>query len=238
MTDAHTIVLLGGSGLGPWAWQRVTAILNARGFRTRTPQLRATGEDTTPAAKVSLGDWIDDIAGLFTDQEMNDVTLVAHSFAGYVAAGVLARDADAIRTVAFLDAALPQPGTSWFGVMGPDVERYMTGLASDGAIPWFTREQLDQLYPGHGISDDDFAWMQSKLTPQPIATYAEPAIAEPLDTTRAKLVYVRCLRTTPPAADIGEASPGWTLRTLDAGHWPMITHPDTTARVIEGLTRS
>jgi pimeloyl-ACP methyl ester carboxylesterase len=235
MTDAHTIVLLGGSGLGPWAWQRVTPILNARGFRTHTPQLRATGEDTTPAAKVSLSDWIDDITGLLTDHEMNDVTLVAHSFAGYVAAGVLARDADGIRTVAFLDAVLPQPGKSWFEVMGPGVERYMTGLASDGAIPWFTRDQLDQLYPGHGISDDDFAWMQSNLMPQPIATYAQPAIVEPLDTTRAKLAYVRCLRTTPPAADIGEASPGWTFRTLDAGHWPMITHPEPTARVIEGL---
>jgi hypothetical protein len=52
MTDAHTTVLLGGSGLCPRAWQRVTPILNARGFRTHTPQLRATGEDTTPAAKV------------------------------------------------------------------------------------------------------------------------------------------------------------------------------------------
>jgi hypothetical protein len=47
---------------------------------------------------------------------------------------------------------------------------------------------------------------------------------------------MRCLRTTPPAPDIGEASPGWTFRTLDAGHyWPMITHPEPTVRVIEGL---
>jgi hypothetical protein len=33
MTNAHTVVLLGGSGLGPWAWQRVTPILNAGRFR-------------------------------------------------------------------------------------------------------------------------------------------------------------------------------------------------------------
>ncbi|MER7004882.1 alpha/beta fold hydrolase [Dactylosporangium sp. NPDC000555] len=237
MTDTHTIVLLGGSGLGPWAWQRVIPVLDARGFRTLAPQLRATGEDATPAAKVSLGDWIDDITGFLADHELSDVTLVAHSFAGYVAAGALARDAGAIRTAVFLDAVLPQPGTSWFEVMGPGVEQYMTGLAIDGAIPWFTGEQLDQVYPGHGISNDDFAWMRSKLTPQPIATYAEPAIAEPLETTRAKLAYVRCLRTTPPAADIAEDSPGWTFRALDAGHWPMITHPDATARAIEELAR-
>jgi pimeloyl-ACP methyl ester carboxylesterase len=216
-----TIVLLGGSGLGSWAWQRVTPILNSRGFVTRTPRLRVTA--------ASLDDWIDDA----TDPELTDVTLVAHSFAGYVAAGALARDANRIRTVVFLDAVLPRPGKSWFEVMGSDVERFMTSIARDGAVPWFTREQLDQLYPGHGINDEDFAWMQANVTPQPIATYAQPAIAEPLDPARAKFFYVRCLRTAPPAADIDEAGPDWTVHTLDAGHWPMITHPDATARLIE-----
>jgi pimeloyl-ACP methyl ester carboxylesterase len=237
MTNAHTVVLLGGSGLGPWAWQRVTPILNAGRFRTLTPQLRATGDDTTPAAEVALVDWIDDITDFLADHDLNDVTLVAHSFAGYVAAGVLARDATRIRKAVFLDAVLPQPGKSWFEGMGPGVEHYVTGLANDGSIPWFTRDQLDQAYPGHGISDDDFAWMQSKLAPQPIATYAQSPSDEPLSTTGAELAYVRCLRTTPPASDISEASPGWTFRTLDAGHWPMITHPEATARVIEELAR-
>jgi pimeloyl-ACP methyl ester carboxylesterase len=161
MTNAHTIVLLGGSGLGPWAWGRVTPILNARGFRPLTPELRATGDDTTPAPEVSLVDWIDDVTDFLVDQDQDDVTLVAHSFAGYVAAGVLARDTSQIRTAVFLDAVLPQPGKSWFDVMGPAVERLMSGLASNGAIPWFTREQLDQLYPGNSIGDDDFSWMQS-----------------------------------------------------------------------------
>lgn len=238
MANTHTIVLLGGSGLGPWAWERVTPILNTDGFLTLTPQLRATGDDRTPPAEVSLTDWIDDVTDLITDQEQHDVTLVAHSFAGYVAAGVLGRETGRIRTGVFLDAVLPQPGRSWFDVMGPAVEQYMSSLASDGAIPWFTRGQLDQVYPGHGISTADYAWMQSKLTPQPVGTYTEPAIIEPLSPGTTRLAYVRCLRTTPPAADISEKSIGWALRTLGAGHWPMITDPAATAQVIEELARS
>lgn len=237
MTNAPAIVLLGGGGLGSWAWERVTPILDARRFSTLTPELPATGDDTTLATEVSLVDWIDYVTVFVAAEDHQDVTLVAHSFAGYVAAGVLARDVGRIRTAVFLDAVLPHPGKSWFDVMGPAVERFMSGLASDGAIPWFTREQLDQLYPGHGISGADYAWMQSKLTPQPIATYARPAIAEPLDTAGARLAYVRCLRTTPPAADISENSPGWTFRTLDTGHWPMITDPAATAQAIEALAR-
>ncbi|GAA0915271.1 alpha/beta fold hydrolase [Virgisporangium aurantiacum] len=169
-----TVTLLGGSGLGPWAWQRVVPLLHSRGIRTRTPRLRPTAS--------SLTDWIDDA----TDPGGTDVTLVAHSFAGYVAAGLLARDPARISTVVFLDAVLPQPGRSWFDVMGPDVEAYLT--------------------------------------------YAEPAIAEPLDPTRTRLVYIRCLRTTPPAAAVDGT--GWTVHPLDAGHWPMVTRPEETARLI------
>lgn len=237
MTNAHTIALLGGSGLGPWAWERVTPILNARGFRTLTPELRATGDETTPASEVTLYDWIEDVSDFLAAQGQQKVTLVAHSFAGYVAAGVLALDTGRIRTVVFLDAVLPQPGKSWFDVMGSAVEQFMSGFARNNAIPWFTREQLDQLYAGHGISDADFAWMQSKLTPQRVATYARPAITEPLNSVGARLAYVRCLRTAPPAADISENSPDWAFRTLHTGHWPMITDPEATAQVIAELTR-
>lgn len=235
MTNPPTIILLGGSGLGPWAWERVAPLLNARGLRTLTPGLRATGDDCTPASEVSLADWIDDVTEFLAAQQ-HELTLVAHSFAGYVAAGALARDASRIRTAVFLDAVLPKPGKSWFDVSGPAVEQFMTGLANNGAIPWFTREQLDQLYPGHGISEADYAWMQAKLTAQPLATYAQPAIAEPLDPAVTRLSYVRCLRTAPPAADINADRPGWTFRTLDAGHWPMITNPEATTQVIAELT--
>jgi pimeloyl-ACP methyl ester carboxylesterase len=207
-----TIVLLGGSGLGPWAWERVTPHLPDD---TRTPDL----------AGATLDDWVDQAV----DADLTDVTLVAHSFAGYVAAGALARYPDRIQTVVFLDAALPQPGRSWFEVMGPQVENFMRSIAVDGAIPWFTHQQLDQLYPGHGISTADFAWMQPRLRPQPIETYAQPAIIRTIP--KEKTAYVRCRRTTPPAAP--DIDPD---RTLDAGHWPMITRPIETAKVITELS--
>lgn len=236
MTTFPTIVLLGGSGLAPWAWQRVGPLLDADGMRVLAPQLRATGDDTTPAAEVSLTTWIDDLAGFLAAEDLRDITLVAHSFAGYVATGVLAREADRIRDVVFLDAALPKPGRTWFDVMGEDVRSFMSGLAEDGAIPFFSRDQLNHLYPGHGISDTDWSWMQPQLTAQPIATYSQPAISEPIDQTAAQLTYIRCLRTAPPAAHIDAETAGWRARILDAGHWPMITHPNETAEVIKEAT--
>jgi pimeloyl-ACP methyl ester carboxylesterase len=236
MTASSPVVLIGGGGLGPWAWERVTPILQDQGFHTRTPQLRTTGDDATPAAAVGLDDWVEDVHESLTGHA--DATLVAHSFAGYVAAAVLERRLHSIRRLILIDAVLPQLGRSWFDVMGADVAAFMTSLAHDGAIPWFSREQLDQLYPDSGISDADFAWMQQHLTAQPIGTYTQPAINEPLSAAGAPVAYVRCLRTSPPAAEVSAEQLGWSYRTLDAGHWPMITHPAQTARVIMELATS
>ncbi len=235
MTTTPTIVLLGGSGLGPWAWERVTPLLNDRGLRTMTPQLRGTGDDPTSAPDISLDEWIDDVATFLDEQVTDGAVLVAHSFAGYIAAGLLERNPSAVDTLVFLDAVLPQPEQSWFDVMGQDAKTFMFSLAEDGAIPFFTRQQLDQVYPEHGINDTDWAWMHPQLTPQPLRTYARPAITRPLDPHEARLAYVRCLNTAPPAAEVTQSTPGWTFRTLPTGHWPMITAPDAAANIIHEL---
>lgn len=228
MNAGNPIVLVGGSGLGPWAWERVTPILNDHGFETITPTLRTTAVD--------LDDWVEDVTTNLTG--LADVTLVAHSFAGYTAAALLEREPHSIRKLIFIDAILPQPNRSWFEVMGPDVAAFMTSLAQGGAIPWFSREQLDQLYPGHGITNADFAWMRQHLTAQPIGTYTQSAIKEPLGVISASVAYVRCLNTQPPAADVSPERLGWDYRTLDTGHWPMITNPAETAQVIADLAGS
>lgn len=228
------IVLVGGSGLGPWAWGRVTPILHQQELAVITPQLRATGDDKTAPATITLTDWIDDLTSEVN--RFDNVTLVAHSFAGYVAAGSLSQVADRLHSVIFLDAALPHPGASWFEVMGPATERFMRDIAHDGAIPWWTRNQLDQMYPEHGITQTDWDWMHERVTSQPINTYTQPAIDQPLETLArgVPLHYVRCLRTHPQVATITDDTPGWTMSTIDSSHWPMITEPELTAqRIIE-----
>lgn len=235
MNARNTIMLIGGGGLGPWVWERVTPTLVEGGCQVLAPRLRSGGDDPTGEAPVTLDDWVEDVSTALAGHD--DVTVVAHSFAGYVAAAVLERHPRRVRRLVFIDAVLPQPGRSWFEVMGPAVAEFMTGLAPDGAIPWFSQDQLDQLYPGHGITNADFAWMQPHLVPQPIGTYAQPAITKPLNTCTASVAYVRCMKTNPAAADLTDF-PGENYRALDAGHWPMITNPAETAQIILELARS
>ncbi|WP_026924620.1 alpha/beta fold hydrolase [Glycomyces arizonensis] len=232
---ATPVILVGGGGLGPWTWERVVPLLRQRGLAVHTPTLSATGDDPTPATEVTLRTWIDDLADYIARHRLTGAALVAHSFAGYPAAGLLASGTSGVDTAIFVDAALPAPGRSWFDAAGPQTRDFMEGLAADGAVPWFTDDQLDQAYPGHGIDDADRAWMRPRLSAQPIATYTEPAIHSPLPVDAFRAVYVRCTRSPVPPAAIDADTPGWTWRTLDAGHWPMVTAPSALAHTIADL---
>lgn len=231
------VILIGGGGLGPWAWERTTPILRANGFDVHTPQLSATGDDQTPAAEVTMRTWIDDLSTYIEQHRLSGVALVAHSFAGYIAAGLLERDPTTVDTAIFIDAALPEPGRSWFDTAGPETRAFMESLAADEAIPWFTKDQLDQVYPGHGFTDADDEWIRPRLTAQPIGTYTEPAIQRPIAIEAVHAIYLRCTRSTPPAAPIDSETPGWAWRTLDAGHWPMITTPRKLADALTATLR-
>ena len=228
------VVLIGGSGLGPWAWTRVTPFLESSGIDVTLPQLRATGDDRSAPSGLALTDWVDDARAAIQTSPAETV-LVAHSFAGYIVAALLERHPGIARSAIFLDAALPSPNRSWFEAMGLDTEAFMTSIAVDGAIPFFTMDQLDQVYPGHGLVADDWNWMSARLTPQPIGTYRQAAISRAMDGTATVLAYVCCTRTTPPAADVSASTPGWNYRELVSGHWPMVTEPAATAAVIEEL---
>lgn len=229
MNTSNTIVLVGGSGLGPWAWERVTPLLTEHGHQVLTPRLRTVRDGPTGSQAVTLQDWVEDVRATLTGHD--NVTLVAHSFAGYIAAALAELQQSPVGKTVFLDAILPQPCKSWFDVMGPETSTFMTSLAHNGEIPWFSREQLHQLYPLHGITEADVAWMQSNVVPQPIGTYAAPAIMKPLSATLPAAAYVQCVNTDPPAADLSDF-PQWHRRTIRSGHWPMITNPADTANII------
>ncbi len=159
------------------------------------------------------------------------VVLVAHSFAGYIGAGVLERHPHDLAGVVFIDAVLPHPDSSWFDQAGADTEQFMRSMAHNDTIPFFTREQLDTMYPDHGMNDAQLDQLLTNADPQPIRTYEQAPITQPIDTTNATLTYVKCSRT-PPMANVTAATPGWRWKEVDSGHWPMFTNPTRLADVI------
>ena len=78
-----TFVLVHGAWHGSWCWKRVRTALQRQGHEVFTPTLTGVGERAhLLSPKVDLETHIDDVANLIRWEELDDVVLCGHSYAG------------------------------------------------------------------------------------------------------------------------------------------------------------
>ena len=87
-----TFLLMHGGGMGGWTWKFVREILEAKGHKVFTPTFTGFGERSHLIGRdVSIETHVTDIVNVLHYEDLNDVILVAHSYAGTVAPGVVAQ---------------------------------------------------------------------------------------------------------------------------------------------------
>ncbi|MDN5857829.1 MAG: alpha/beta hydrolase, partial [Pseudonocardia sp.] len=84
-----TFVLVTGAWHGGWAWRPVAEHLRAAGHRVLTPTLPGLHDGADPT-RFHLSDTVDAIVDLVEREDLHDVTLVGHSWGGYVVTGAAA----------------------------------------------------------------------------------------------------------------------------------------------------
>ncbi len=230
-----TIVLVGGSFLGAWAWERVTPLLTAYGHQVHPLTLTGFGDRAhLGSSDTTLTTHARDITAAIKYAGLREVVLVAHSYGGAPATIAANTIPERISHVVYLAALLPQAGKSLFdSTPAPIVEAIMETVR-DGWIPVMSDEVIDADFGEHGLTPEDRAWLRARGAGQPIGTYQDPARADISAARRLPRTYIAC------AADPGGPPrlPGLDVITLDAGHWPMITEPESLARVLDEVARS
>ena len=112
-----TLVLVPGAWLGGWCWRRVTPWLTAQGHAVATPMLTALAERSHLAShKVDLETHIQDVVNMLIGDDLEDVVLVGHSYAGFVVAGVADRAPERIAELVFLDTSIPADGEAFLAL--------------------------------------------------------------------------------------------------------------------------
>ena len=90
-------VLVGGGWLGGWCWQRVAPRLREEGQDAYPVTLTGLGERVHLASpQVDLETHITDVLNLIEFEDLHDVVLLGHSYAGIVITGVADRVPDRI----------------------------------------------------------------------------------------------------------------------------------------------
>ncbi|MEU7856395.1 alpha/beta fold hydrolase [Nonomuraea sp. NPDC049141] len=230
-----TIVLVGGSFLGAWAWERVTPLLTAYGHQVHPLTLTGFGDRAhLGSPDTTLTTHARDITAAIEYAGLREVVLVAHSYGGAPATIAATTIPGRIARLIYLAALLPEPGQSLFDSTPAPVVEAITQTVRDGRIPVMNDEVIDANFGEHGLTPEDRAWLRARGAGQPIGTYQDPAPADLSAAQRLPRTYIAC------AADPGgpPRMPGMEVITLDSGHWPMITEPESLARVLDEAARS
>ena len=233
-------MLVHGASHGGWCWRHVADELRNKGYRVFTPTLTGLGErQHLRSREISLETHIDDIVNVIRWEELNNVTLVAHSYGGTVITGVCDRQRDRITRVIFLDANTPSDGEPTIPGLTREVAEQVTGepLADGYLVP-----ALDPVRTR--ISPDDTAnieWLHRRLTGHPLQTLNEPIkLANGgTDGMHRSYVLLTPLDQLQGFAKAGtlriKADPSWNYYELLVGHDAMISAPCETAELLHQI---
>jgi pimeloyl-ACP methyl ester carboxylesterase len=221
-----TFVLVHGSWHGGWCWREIAPRLRAAGHAVYTPTLSGLGARAhLLTGGVDLTTHIQDIVTLLFYEDLAEVVLVGHSYAGAVISGVAAHTPDRLGSLIYLDAYLPLEGQSLFDVLSTE-ER------EAGKAALATGTGLRQPVPPAmlGITDPTMAaWVALRLTPHPFRTYAQPIPVGSPASAALPRAFIHCTvgpttRRFAPFAQQARAA-GWAVRELATGHDAMLTAP-------------
>jgi len=234
-----TFVLVHGAWGGAWIWRRVVGPLRAAGHEVHAVTLTGDGERAhLRRPDITLRTHIDDVLGLIDAEELRDIVLVGHSYAGQVITGaadaLLSRGTGTLRQLVYVDAMVPLPGEGWGSNHPPEVvaARRAAAAANDNALP--PPDPRD-----FGLEGADRDWLLRRQVPHPFGPYREPM---PFDGARWAAVprcFIDCTRPAYPTIDGSRqrvrSQPGWRIVELPTGHCPMVSAPELLTRHLLAL---
>jgi pimeloyl-ACP methyl ester carboxylesterase len=245
-----TYVLVPGAWLGGWAWQDVAASLRDKGHDVYPITLTGLGERVHLARpEIDLETHIADVVNTIEWNDLDDVILAGHSYAGTVITGVADSIPDRVEQLVYIDSAPLADGMAMTDLYPPDALAALGRAVDESGEGWLYP------FPGFaslteetsivGLGEREQAMITARAAPQPWATYTQPLRLEHADAEAPpyRQVLIACdeMRGL-VAAGVPQiafmAAPPWHYLELETGHWPMFSAPVALAAMLDGLAAS
>ena len=224
-------VLVAGAGHGGWAWQRVADILSAQGHQVFRPSLTGLADRSHLLSEsVRLGTHILDIVNLCLWENLANVVLVGHSYAGWVISGAVEHLEDRVSAIAFVDAFLPDSGQRGYDLLNPQQKADFDAAMTKGEVsrpgPTSTGLRIQNV--------SDATWVDSKVTAQPLGVSLDAISLTGARERIKRKLYIRTPLFPQPRFDDAlkrcAKDPTWqTIAMEGCGHDPMIDRPEELA---------
>ena len=232
-------VLVHGAWHGAWCWQRVVLRLGHAGHRCHAVTLTGVGDRAhLLRADISLETHIADVCGLIESEELQDVVLVVHSYAGMIGTAVASRLPERLSHLVYVDAVIPEPGETWGSTHAPETRA--SRIASVNADPM--RCLLPPDASLFGLEGADRDWVNRRQTPHPGGPYTDVLTFEADKVAAVARTFISCeaprLATIDAARGRAASAQTWgglwlarsRFVSMTTGHDPMVSAPDELTR--------
>lgn len=183
-------LLIHGAWHGGWTWRPVAEQLRAAGHRVLTPTLPGLADGADPNEN-SLADVVDFVVELVQREDLHDVTLLGHSWGGYVVTGAAPRIGNRLRKLVYLSAFVPAAGVALVDEMPPEHRAMFRKLAEESGnntvmLPYEVWQQAfiqDAPEPVQRLT-------YQLMVPQPFQYFTETVEPLDLETFRVPVSYL------------------------------------------------
>ena len=243
-----TYVLVGGAWLGAWAWTDVAERLRKLGHDVRPISLTGLGErESEGTPDTNLETHIADIVNVLDRDDLHNVILAGHSFAGVTITGAADRAAIRLKQLVYVDSAPIPDGTALADGNSPPtrafIEKQVNDLGDGWRWPLPAWDDLENFIGASlaGISEGDLAAFRAQATPHPYASFRQPLRITHPDAKPPPKLSILCSFTEAQLQEmiaaghpwaVCQSGPEWRFVELPTGHWPMWSEP---ARLTEIL---
>jgi pimeloyl-ACP methyl ester carboxylesterase len=237
-----TFLIVHGGWGGGWEWTPVAQMLRARGHQVFTPTLTGLGERSHLGSDIDLEDHIEDVAAVFTFEELRDVVLCGHSAGGMVVTGVADRLPDRVQLLVYLDAFVPADGEALHDLIPHEFGNMLLQAAQargDNKIPYPA-----ELQPPEGLIREEVRTSYIRRTrPHPAATQTTQ-IRLTGAVNMVRRAFVRCTGEIEPDNDLlgsfaeRARAEGWLYREIGTPHDLHLFDPEGTSTILHDLATS
>lgn len=232
-------VLVHGAWHGAWAWHRFAPLLRQAGHTVSTPTLSGLGERAhLVPGRCGLDTHVQDILSHLQTEDLRQVVLVGHSYAGCVVSGVLAARQGRVAHAVYLDAFVPTNGQGLSSFVPPPVKADYERLAAvEGLVPPPPPASWGERW---GVSDPALlAWAQERIKSQAALSFTQGVQGDPFADAAVRLSYLKCAQNPNPGfksvAAAVQKDPRFRYAEVDGHHNVMLINPERLAVALLAL---
>ena len=227
-------LLIHGAWHGGWVWNEISEILRYQRYSVSNPTLTGLGEKKhLLSSKITIETFIEDVVNHIIFENLNNIILVGHSFAGNVISGVADRLKDRIQKLIYFDAMILIDGQKPFDITPKETIEQRIELAKKFgnkiSIPAPSADAF-------GVFDvKKSLLLEEKLTPHPLSAFQSKLILKNEIGNGIPLSYIFCKKPIYKSLESSREvvrKMKWPIFELNAGHDAMLTHPKETLNLL------